>query len=452
MVIYFLLQIFSPKGLSSSKLNNRKAEEAFSHETNENSPDNTKSLDSEDFSGTKKPSIILEKALKLSQSKSWSSPLKCVEKAETTNPLLYRQFSAKKKPVLNSKFLQQHAEQIDVHQEVVKNIRGEMEEEEEVPQDEDEKPRKKKGKKWQAKVEESGDGMDNVARDAWLELKESHLQKEEERLKNSQASLGKSNWNPLTNTDNTVVKSSLPSAFEDWEDLPPFDDEEFAASMEMEMDTEVGKELSQGDSNVNDNENTSVSSSKSKSFKLDNFMKNKNQKSVNGKAPVINTVNKTGSQVADDVNCDNEVDSHLSLKDKSRSKRKRQESEPESNETSDVTWRSDSRVRIIFPQIPTQGTPYLIREEEIKAWFNIKMPSYQYSKSHCGDKTVVRSSYLHNGISYIGKIVSFYWIMAQASAAPHCQRFNIKEARYKTLCSTSPSGCLLHVSVQNMLI
>ena len=33
-------------------------------------------------------------------------------------------------------------------------------------------------------------------------------------------------------------------------------------------------------------------------------------------------------------------------------------------------------------------------------WFNIKMTSYQYRKSHCGDKTVVRSSYLHNGISY----------------------------------------------------
>ena len=29
--------------------------------------------------------------------------------------------------------------------------------------------------------------------------------------------------------------------------------------------------------------------------------------------------------------------------------------------------------------------------------FNIKMQSCQYRKSHCGDKTVVRSSYLHNG-------------------------------------------------------
>ena len=45
--------------------------------------------------------------------------------------------------------------------------------------------------------------------------------------------------------------------------------------------------------------------------------------------------------------------------------------------------------------------------------FDIKMSSYQYRKSHCGDKTVVRSSYLHNGISYTGKITSLYWIRAQ---------------------------------------
>ena len=44
--------------------------------------------------------------------------------------------------------------------------------------------------------------------------------------------------------------------------------------------------------------------------------------------------------------------------------------------------------------------------------FNIKMSSYQYRKSHCGDKTVVRSSYLHNGISYTGKMSSLYWIGA----------------------------------------
>ena len=41
-------------------------------------------------------------------------------------------------------------------------------------------------------------------------------------------------------------------------------------------------------------------------------------------------------------------------------------------------------------------------------WFNIKT-SYKYRKSHCRDKTVVRSSYLHNGISHTGKM-SLYWI------------------------------------------
>ena len=45
--------------------------------------------------------------------------------------------------------------------------------------------------------------------------------------------------------------------------------------------------------------------------------------------------------------------------------------------------------------------------------FNIKMPSYQYRKSHCGDKTILRPSYLHNGISYTGKTTYLYWIRAQ---------------------------------------
>ena len=47
--------------------------------------------------------------------------------------------------------------------------------------------------------------------------------------------------------------------------------------------------------------------------------------------------------------------------------------------------------------------------------FNIKMSSYQYRKSHCEDKTVVRSSHIHNGISYIGTTISLYWIAAQIS-------------------------------------
>ena len=41
------------------------------------------------------------------------------------------------------------------------------------------------------------------------------------------------------------------------------------------------------------------------------------------------------------------------------------------------------------------------------------MSSYQYRKSHCGDKTILRPSYLHNGISYTGKMIFLYWIRAQ---------------------------------------
>ena len=45
-------------------------------------------------------------------------------------------------------------------------------------------------------------------------------------------------------------------------------------------------------------------------------------------------------------------------------------------------------------------------------WFNIQMLSFQYRKSHRGDKTILRPSYLHNGISYTGKMTSLYWIRA----------------------------------------
>ena len=48
-------------------------------------------------------------------------------------------------------------------------------------------------------------------------------------------------------------------------------------------------------------------------------------------------------------------------------------------------------------------------------WFNIKMTSYQDRKSHCGDKTILRPSYLHNGTSYTGKMTSLYWIRAQGT-------------------------------------
>ena len=43
------------------------------------------------------------------------------------------------------------------------------------------------------------------------------------------------------------------------------------------------------------------------------------------------------------------------------------------------------------------------------------MLSYQYRKSHCGDETAARLSYLHNGISYNGNMASLYWNGARAS-------------------------------------
>ena len=53
---------------------------------------------------------------------------------------------------------------------------------------------------------------------------------------------------------------------------------------------------------------------------------------------------------------------------------------------------------------------WIVTEWRSGPWFNINMSSYQYRKSHCGDKTVVRSSYLHNGICCTGKIISLYRI------------------------------------------
>ena len=46
-------------------------------------------------------------------------------------------------------------------------------------------------------------------------------------------------------------------------------------------------------------------------------------------------------------------------------------------------------------------------------WFNMKMSSYHYRKSYCGDKTILRPLYLHNGIAFTGKTVSLYWVGAQ---------------------------------------
>ena len=63
-----------------------------------------------------------------------------------------------------------------------------------------------------------------------------------------------------------------------------------------------------------------------------------------------------------------------------------------------------------MPYIAIQN--WVNSDSEAGPWFNIKMTSYQYRISHCGDKTILRPSYLHNGISYTGKMTSLYWIGA----------------------------------------
>ena len=60
----------------------------------------------------------------------------------------------------------------------------------------------------------------------------------------------------------------------------------------------------------------------------------------------------------------------------------------------------------------------LIPTQTLGGWINIKMSSYQYRKSHCGDKTILRPSYLHNGISYTDKMTSLYWIRALVITVP----------------------------------
>ena len=64
--------------------------------------------------------------------------------------------------------------------------------------------------------------------------------------------------------------------------------------------------------------------------------------------------------------------------------------------------------------------------------FNIKMTSYWYRKSHCGDKTILRPSYLHNGISYTGKTTSLYWIGAlewDTNSSSGCSKIDVKHVQ-----------------------
>ena len=70
------------------------------------------------------------------------------------------------------------------------------------------------------------------------------------------------------------------------------------------------------------------------------------------------------------------------------------------------------------------------------------MSSDQYRKSHCGDKTILRPSYLHNGISYTGK-TALYWIRPQVSSmAPNNLINGIYRHRKKAHCQISPTSSL----------
>ena len=88
--------------------------------------------------------------------------------------------------------------------------------------------------------------------------------------------------------------------------------------------------------------------------------------------------------------------------------------------------------------------------------FNIKMPSYQYRKSYCGDKTVVRSSHLHNWITYTGKTTSLFWIRAlillQPAPIPHDTASGMKiKQMNQTLISQKTSHISAHGEMWNVL-
>ena len=74
---------------------------------------------------------------------------------------------------------------------------------------------------------------------------------------------------------------------------------------------------------------------------------------------------------------------------------------------------------VIIQWYSTTRVVWLSTEVNAYAWkpgdrINIKVSSYhQYRNFHCGDKTILRPSYLHNEISYTDKMTSLYWIRAQ---------------------------------------
>ena len=82
-------------------------------------------------------------------------------------------------------------------------------------------------------------------------------------------------------------------------------------------------------------------------------------------------------------------------------------------------------------EIPTPGKTVYI---DMGPWFNIKMSSYQYRKSHCGNKTISRPSYCHNGISYTGKMTWLYSIRALIAGTQRCYTVLTHWGRVTLIC------------------
>ena len=86
--------------------------------------------------------------------------------------------------------------------------------------------------------------------------------------------------------------------------------------------------------------------------------------------------------------------------------------------------------------------------------FNINTTSHQYRKSHCGDKTILRLSHLHNGISYTGKTTSLYLIGAPAyiwnpEPSPKCVSVQLVSGLNAGL--SPPIGCIHCISHLNQI-
>ena len=65
----------------------------------------------------------------------------------------------------------------------------------------------------------------------------------------------------------------------------------------------------------------------------------------------------------------------------------------------------------LMPHCPSLPRQNLEPMDQFASWNKPRtLIQYKDGISHCGDKTVVRSSYLHIGISYTGKMSSLYWI------------------------------------------